>query len=126
MKTVITQYNRAKLITQLQEAPDGHIFDLREPTRSLSQNAALWAALGDVAEQVEWYGKKLTSEDWKHVFSSSLKKQNVVPGLDGGFVVLGISTSKMTIREMSDLLELVYAFGAQQGVRFTASESLAA
>jgi len=48
-----------------------------------------------------------------------------VPGLDGSFVVLGLSTSKMTVREMSDLMELVSAFGAQQGVRFTAPEEVA-
>ena len=55
---------------------------------------------------------------WKDVFTSSLKKQDVVPGLDGGFVVLGLSTSEMTKQEMSDLLELMAAFGAQQGVQF--------
>ena len=46
----------------------------------------------------------------------------VVPGLDGGFVVLGQATSKMTIAEMGELMELISAFGAQQGVRFTATE----
>ncbi|MBK9617266.1 MAG: recombination protein NinB [Uliginosibacterium sp.] len=38
------------------------------------------------------------------------------------FVVLGQSTSKMSIREMSDLMELMSAFGAERGVRFTAPE----
>jgi hypothetical protein len=45
-----------------------------------------------------------------------------VPGIDGGFVVLGKSTSKMTKGEMSELQTLIEAFGAQQGVRFTAQE----
>ena len=120
MKTPITPTNRRTLIDYLMAAPDGWIVEIHEPTRSLQQNAALWAALGDISRQVEWYGKKLTPHDWKHIFSSSLKKQNVVPGLDGGFVVLGISTSKMTIKEMSDLLELAHAFGAEHGVRFSA------
>jgi len=48
--------------------------------------------------------------------------QDVVPGIDGGFVVLGKSTSKMTKPEMSELQDLIEAFGAQQGVRFTAPE----
>jgi len=78
----------------------------------------MWSSLVDIANQVVWHGRKLTSEEWKFVFSASLKKQEVVVGLDGGFVVLGQSTSKMTKREMSDLLELIYAFGAQQGVKF--------
>ena len=40
--------------------------------------------------------------------------------IDGGFVVLGLSTSKMTVAEMSELQTLMEAFGAQQGVKFSA------
>ncbi len=88
-----------------------------EPTRNLDQNAKLWATLTDIAEQVDWYGKKLTPEDWKHLFTSSLRKLQVVPNLDGsGFVALGLSTSKMSVREMSDLIELAQAVGAERGV----------
>lgn len=100
-------------------APAGWHVTFRPPTRSLDQNARMWAMLGDVSKQVEWYGKKLSPEAWKCVFSASLKKQDVVPGLHGDFVVIGQSTSAMTIREMSDLMELMAAFGAERGVRFT-------
>lgn len=96
--------------------------EVQESKRSLEQNARLWAMLGDVSKQVNWHGRYLSPESWKHIFSASLKKQDVVPGLDGGFVILGQSTSKMTIREMGDLMTLIEAFGAQQGVRFTAPE----
>lgn len=98
------------------------VLELKEETRSTEQNARMWAMLAEIAAQVVWHGRKLTSEEWKHVFSASLKRQDVVPGLDGGFVVLGTSTSKMTIREMGDLMELMSAFAAQQGVRFSAPE----
>lgn len=102
----------------------GHrmIIEVKEETRSLEQNARMWAMLTDVSRQVVWYGRKLTPEDWKHVFTASLTKQEVVPGIDGGFVVLGKSTSQMTKAEMSELQELMQAFGAQQGVKFTAPE----
>ncbi len=96
------------------------VLTLAPETRSLAQNARLWAMLSEISEQVDWYGRKLSPEEWKHVFSASLKKQDVVPGLDGGFVVLGLSTSKMTRAEMSDLQTLMEAFGAQQGVKFSA------
>lgn len=78
--------------------------------------------LTEVSNQVEWYGRKLTPEAWKCVFSASLKKQDVVPGLHGDFVVIGQSTSQMSVREMSDLMELMSAFGAEHNVRFTAPE----
>ena len=93
--------------------------EVKPQTRSLEQNARLWAMLTDVSEQVEWYGKKLTPEDWKHVFSSSLRKLDVVPNIEGtGFVALGLSTSRMSKAELSDLMELISAFGAERGVVF--------
>ena len=100
----------------------GHkmVLEIKPQTRSLEQNARLWAMLDEISKQVDWYGRKLTAEEWKHVFSASLKKQDVVPGLDGGFVVLGLSTSKMTKAEMCDLQSLMEAFGAERGVRFSA------
>lgn len=103
---------------QCQLAPDGYIVEIKPATRTLDQNARLWAMLTDVSQQVDWYGRKLTQEEWKHVFTASLKRQDVVPGLDGGFVALGQSTSKMTKRELGDLMDLISAFGAQHDVVF--------
>ena len=102
----------------------GHrmVVEIKPETRTLAQNARLWAMLTDVAKQVDWYGRKLSAEEWKHVMTASMTKQDVVPGIDGGFVVLGKSTSKMTKPEMSELQQLIEAFGAQQGVRFNAPE----
>ena len=73
----------------------------------------------EIARQVDWYGQKLDSEDWKHVFTSALKKQRAVPGIDGGFCVLGTSTSDMTVEEMGELMELMEAFGATHNVEFS-------
>lgn len=102
----------------------GHTFDLtvKPETRSTAQNRLMWRMLTEVSEQVAWYGKTLSPNAWKCIFSASLKKQDVVPGLHGDFVVLGEKTSRMTVREMSDLIELMQAFGVERGVRFTAPE----
>lgn len=83
----------------------------------------MWAMLTDVSQQVIWHGQRLSKEEWKDVFTAGLKRQKVVPGIDGGFVVLGSSTSRMSVAEMGELMELMEAFGAQQGVRFTAKEA---
>jgi hypothetical protein len=109
---------RRNAVKFVAEAPAGYCVTVSEPTRNLEQNAALWAMLTDVSRQVVWHGRKLSQESWKHIFTSSLNKQDVVLGIDGGFVVLGKSTSSMTKREMSDLLELIQAFGAQHDVHF--------
>lgn len=99
---------------------------IQEDTRSLAQNRMLWACLHDVSQQIVWYGRKLDSESWKHVFSAALKKQETVPGIDGGFVVLGQSTSKMRVSEMRDLITIIHAFGAEHDVRFSDESAQAA
>lgn len=96
--------------------------EVRPEKRSDAQNRRLWAMLADISAQVDWYGQKLTSEEWKDVFSASLKRTKVVPGLDGGFVVCGQSTSKMTKAEMCELQDLMEAFGVDKGVRFRAQD----
>jgi hypothetical protein len=101
------------------QAPDGYVVEIKPRTRSLDQNAKMWAMLADVSRQVEWYGQRLTSEEWKDVLTAALKKQKAVPGIDGGFVVIGARTRNMTIREMSDLVELMYAFGAERNVQWS-------
>lgn len=104
-------------------SPEGYVVTLAEPTRTLDQNSLLWPLLTEVSKQVDWYGNKLTADEWKDVFSAALKKQKVVPGLDGGFVVCGQSTSRMSKREFSDLVELIYAFGAERGVVWSEPEA---
>ena len=111
---------RQRAIDAVRSAPEGYRVEIRQQTRTLEQNARMWAMLGEIADQVVWYGQKLTSEEWKDVLTAGLKRQKVVPGIDGGFVVIGARTSKMTRTEMSELTEFAYAFGAQQGVRFRA------
>lgn len=112
-------WERAKALTMA-----GHrlVLEVRPEKRSDAQNRRLWAMLSDISAQVDWYGQKLTSEEWKDVLSASLKRTKVVPGLDGGFVVCGQSTSRMTRAEMCELQDLMEAFGAQQGVKFRAPE----
>lgn len=87
--------------------------------RSNDQNSKLWPMLTDIERQVVWHGYKLTREEWKDVLTAGLKSQKVVPGIDGGFVVIGARTSKMRKKEFCDLVELIYAFGAEQGVRWS-------
>ena len=118
---------RQRAIDAVGMAPEGYSVTIAEPRRNLDQNARMWAMLADISGQVDWYGKRLTPEDWKHVFSSSLRRLEVVPNLDGtGFVALGLSTSRMSKREMSDLIELMFSFGAERGVNWTEPRQVAA
>lgn len=100
----------------------GHrlVLEIRPEKRSDAQNRRLWSMLADISTQVEWYGRKLTPEDWKNMFTAALKQYDTVPGIEGGTVVLGQSTSRMTKKEMCELQTLMEAFGAKHEVRFRA------
>ena len=90
--------------------------------RTLDQNAKMWPLLGDISKQVLWHGMKLTAEEWKDMFTASLKRQKAVPAIDGGgFVVVGTSTRKMGKKMFSDLLEVIQAFGAERQVNWSDS-----
>lgn len=117
--TLNTPRDKAQAAYAIQTAPDGYVVEIREPTRSLAQNALMWDLLTALADQVTWHGVKLSKEEWKDAITAALKGQKVIPGLNGqGFVVLGAHTSKMTIAEMNDVIEFCYAFGSEREVRW--------
>ena len=99
----------------------GDRVEFKRSRRSLPQNARMWAMLTDVSRQLPWHGVKLPPDDWKLIFLDALKREvRTVPALDGrGFVNLGRSSSDLTKEEMSDLMELISAFGAEHGVVFS-------
>jgi hypothetical protein len=114
---------RAKALDWVRRAPSGTRIEFKTSKRSTPQNDLMWAKLTEISGQVDWYGQKLSPEDWKDMFTASLRKARVVPGLDAGsFVPLGMRTSDMTKDEMSDLLELISAFAAERGVVFSDDE----
>lgn len=100
-------------------APAGTRIEFQAPKRSMAQNRVLWDLLTDIARQVPWHGVKLSADDWKLMFMSALKTEmRIVPNLDGnGFVNLGRSSSKLSVAEMSDLIELIRAWCARNNVR---------
>lgn len=111
---------RSNAISAVKNAPDGWVVTVKASKRSEAQNRLLWQALTDISEQVEWYGQYLPNTDWKDIFTASLRKSKVVPGIDAGsFVVTGLHTSQMTKGELSMLMDLIFAFGAEKGVVFT-------
>ncbi|QZN97807.1 recombination protein NinB [Symbiopectobacterium purcellii] len=126
---LIEQARKQNAISFIQQLPTDSdkplVVTVEERKRTLEQNSRLWATLRDISEQVVWYGRKMESESWKHIFTAALKRQETVPGIDGGFVVLGQSTSKMRVSEMRDLIELMNAFGAEHGVRWSEESRLA-
>ena len=111
---------RAKASHWVAKAPWGTRLEFKSPKRTLDQNARMWCLLTEVAEQLTWHGVRLSADDWKLVFLDALKREvRMVPNIDGnGFVNLGRSSSDLSKEEMSNLMEIIAAFGAQHGVVF--------
>lgn len=95
------------------------VLTIEQEKRSQEQNQLMWSVLTDLSRQVMWHGQKLTKDEYKDLLTAGLKKQRAIPGLDGGFVVLGSSTSKMTKQEMTDLITLAHAFGDEREVKWS-------
>lgn len=117
--------SRDRVCRWVMKAPVNCRVELKEPKRSIPQNDRMWAMLTDVARQVSWHGIKLSPDDWKLMFLDALKREvRMVPNLDGnGFVNLGRSSSDLAKAEMTGLIELIFAFGAQHGVIFNDDQS---
>lgn len=109
--------DRQRAMHWASRAPLGTRIDFKQARRSVEQNALLWSRLTEIA--VIWYGQKLSAEDWKDVFTASLREARVVPGLDAGsFVLLGMRTSDMSKEGLTLLLDLIDAFAAEHNVTF--------
>ena len=117
---ISTGVDRSKVAGWAMRVPQGTRVEFKAPRRSIPQNDRMWAMLTDVATQLPWHGIKLAADDWKLIFLDALKREvRMVPNIDGnGFVNLGRSSSDLSKGEMSDLMELIAAFGAQHGVVF--------
>lgn len=111
--------------------PAGTRCEFKEAKRSTDQNARMWAMLTEVALQVPYHGIKLAADDYKLIFLDALAREKkeelrMVPNTEGtGFVNLGRSSSDLSKGEMSDLIELIFAFGAKHGVQFQEQEQAA-
>lgn len=100
--------------------PAGSRVEFKKPRRTLPQNDKMWSMLTDVSTQLKWHGLTLSTEDWKLIFLDALSREvRMVPNIDGtGFVNLGRSSSDLSKGEMSDLFEIIHAFGAKHSVVF--------
>ena len=110
--------SRANAVKAIWNAPNGFQVTIQEPKRSKPQNRKLHALLGRLVKSgYQWYGKNLTKDEWKIMFSAQMMGQKIIPALDGnGFVACGYHTSDMSEKMASDLIELIYVFVAEREI----------
>jgi hypothetical protein len=122
---------RRNAIAAIQAATQGEICRIGKETRSEAQNRLLHPLLQELADQLQWHGKKRSMLQWKvlmvsgHAIATG-EPQEMTVGIEGEVVNLRESTASMTKARFSDLVEYVLAYGALNGVRFKTDRQEAA
>jgi hypothetical protein len=110
---------REKAIDWIRRLPKDTRVEFKKPRRTLPQNDRMWAMLTDVATQKEHCGRKYPPETWKALMMQAWGKEvEIVPTLDGRSVFPIFSSSDLSKDEMSELMEFMSAWGAENGVVF--------
>ncbi|WP_072076131.1 recombination protein NinB [Yersinia kristensenii] len=97
---------------------------IQEPKRSLPQNARLHAMLSDVSRQATYMGKKRGIEFWKGLFVSGWQiatnqKPEIVPGLEGEFINIRESTTRLTVKKLTEVMDYVEAYCGMNGIKLS-------
>lgn len=124
---VRTAADRERAAAWARKAPTGTRIEFKAAKRSLPQNDRLWAMLSDVAQQAKHCGRSYTADAWKVLFMHACGREvQFIPALDGStFIPWGQRSSDLSKQEMSELLDFIAAWGAENGVVFHDPEILA-
>lgn len=120
---------RRRAVAAVAEAPAGYVITVAEPTRNLEQNALMWVWLQAFADSLVWpvNGEmvKLDAAEWKDILTAAFRREvpRVAMGLRGGMVMLGISTRKLSKREMADFITFIQSEAADRGVELQEHEA---
>lgn len=118
--TLSGKADRERAARWIEQAPPGTRLTFKDSKRTLAQNDRLWAMLTDVATQKEHSGRRYTPDQWKVLFMHACGREvQFVPSLDNStFIPWGQSSSDLSKSEMTDLIEFIFSWGAENGVVF--------
>jgi hypothetical protein len=104
----------------IDKAPDRAIVNIQPERRSNLQNAKMWAMLSDVSRSKP-EGREYSPEIWKCLFMAEAGFKPIwEPSLDGqGVVPIGFKSSRLTKAEFGDVIEAIYAYGSEHGVKWS-------
>jgi hypothetical protein len=118
---------RQNAIEAVKSAQDGFKVTVAEPTRSLDANALLHSLITELANQLQWAGKKRDVEIWKRLLVAAWCRTKgepieILPAIDGnGVDIVPARTSKLSKKDCSDLIEYIYAYGAENGIMWASN-----
>lgn len=130
--TLDSTAKREQAIDWIRKAKTGSRVEFKGPARSLDQNSRFWALLTDVAVQGRIDGRRYNTEQWKLMFLHAYAEERGIeikylPALNrAGMVPCGRSSSDLSVQEMSEVMEYISAWGAENGITFHDQEEIEA
>ena len=115
---ILSPHNRNLAREMVDNAPDGHILEVRPPKRSLDSNRYYWAVLGDISEQVV-PGKAYEPSIWHEYLRALFLPERMVELPDGSIKMLEPSTSELNQATFSEYTEKVIKWALEHDVRFS-------
>ena len=111
--------SRARAMRLMERVPEGTRVEFKGARRTLPQNDKMWAMLSEIARQKTHCNRRYTADTWKAIFMHAMGRETVfVPALDGEPFPLGWRSSDLSKEEMSELIEFIQSWCAQNGVVF--------
>jgi hypothetical protein len=120
--TLDSTARREQAIDWIRKAKTGSRVEFKGPARSLDQNSRFWAMLTDCAVQGRIEGRRYNTEAWKTMFLHAYAEERGVeikylPRLQGaGMIPCGRSSSDLSVHEMSELMEWIAAWCAENSI----------
>ena len=115
---ILSPHNRNLAREMVDNAPDGHILEVRPPKRSLDSNRYYWAVLGDISEQVV-PGRSYEPSVYHEYFRTLFLPERMVELPDGSLKMLEPSTSELNQSSFSEYVEKVVMWALQNDVKFS-------
>ena len=115
---ILSPHNRNLAREMVDNAPDGHILEVRPPKRSLDSNRYYWAVLGDISEQVV-PGKSYEPSIWHEYLRALFLPERMVELPDGSIKMLEPSTSELNQATFSEYTEKVIKWALEHDVKFS-------
>jgi hypothetical protein len=121
MQTVILrgqpQRNLAKQF--IDKAPENSVVKISPLTRSSEQSNKMWGLIEDVMNAMP-EGRQHTKEVWKAIFMNALGHETAFAmGINNEIFPIGFKSSQLSVRQMSDLIEMIYSYGAKHNVKWS-------
>lgn len=113
-----SRYRRDQAHKLIEAAPLFAVVTVSPPKRTTDQNSRFHAMLSDVSRAMPG-GRKHTPEIWKAIFMNACGYAvQFEAGLSGEPFPVGFRSSRLSKRQMGELMDFIEAWGAENGVTF--------